>query len=238
MRHVAAVILLFAGACSQKVYSPPSQLYSVTPLAALPIDKQALDIDFSTHSQIFDPPLDAGAGRLRWGVGNNTEMSVEGTAAAVRTDAASTATRTLYTGRAGVRSNPGGGAITFFAGAGGGFAPAAGSFVSADGGVAIGIPNCTLVPSFQASAYVSQPVDARPVDVTEDPMRPTYDTPSTTVGGVLRAGLRLSLSPSACRRGEQVPWLAAGIGITKMMDADSEAAMPGAGIGIEIPLTD
>lgn len=237
MRYVAVVALL-AGACSQKVYSPPSQLYSVTPLAALPTDKQALDIDFSRHAQIFDPPLDAGAGRYRWGVGNNTEMSVEGTAAALRTDAASTATRTLYTGRAGVRTNPGGGAMTFFAGAGGGFAAAAGSFVSADAGLAIGIPNCTLVPSLQASAYISEPIDAKPVDVTEDPKDPTFDTPRTTVGGVVRLGLRLSLSPSACRRGEQVPWLAAGIGVTRMMDNDSDAEIPGVGIGIEIPLTD
>lgn len=235
MRHLAVVLLLAASACSQRVYSPPSQLYAVTPIAALPEAKQALDIDVSQHAQIFDPAVDAGAGRLRFGVGNNTEVSVEGTAAVVRDDGPSPEPRTFYTGRAGVRSNPGQSPFTFFAGAGGGFAGAGGSFVSADAGLAIGHVNCTLQPMFQASAYVSEPLDSRPIDVSvdEDTM---LDTPSTTIGGVLRAGLRLSLSPAACRRGEQVPWLTAGLGVTRMMDADSDAAIPGFGIGITIPL--
>jgi hypothetical protein len=236
MRHLA-VLALAATGCSQKVYSPPSQLYAVSPIAALPETQQALEIDVSRHAQIFDPPLDVGAARMRFGVGENTEMSIEGNAAALRTDAPSTATRTLYTGRAGVRTNPGLGAFTFFAGAGGGFAPAGGTFAAADAGLAVGYQNCVLVPSFQASAYVSEPFDARPVDVTVDADEPTFDTPTRTVGGVLRAGLRLSLSPSACRRGEQVTWLTAGFGVTTMTDGDSDASIGGFGLGIEIPIS-
>lgn len=237
MRHLAAVALATA-ACSQKVYSPPSQLFVATPIAALPATKQALDIDVSRHAQIFDPPVDTGGARYRVGIGENTEMSVEGNAAAVRTGAASPEPRTFYTGRAGVRTNPGESAFTFFAGAGGGFAEAGGTFVSADAGLAVGYDNCVLVPTFQASAYVSEPLDARPIDVTVDEMEPELDTPRTTLGGVLRGALRLSLSPSACRRGEQVGWLVAGVGVTRMMDADSDAAIPGFGLGIEIPLTE
>ncbi|HEY5927680.1 MAG TPA: hypothetical protein VIV11_38610 [Kofleriaceae bacterium] len=237
MRQLAAVLLLATAACSQRVYSPPSQLFAVTPLAALPENKQALDIDVSRHAQIFDPSLDAGAGRLRHGIGDNTEVSVEGTAAALRDSGPSPESRTFYTGRVGIRNNPRATGFTFFAGAGGGFADA-GSFVSADAGLVVGIPNCTLVPTFQASAYISEPIDARPIDVSDDSDYPTFDTPQTTVGGVLRAGLRLSMSPSGCRRGEQVPWLVAGLGVTRMVDNDSDAAIPGVGIGIEIPLND
>jgi hypothetical protein len=236
MRHLA-VLAVAATACSQKVYSPPSQLFVVTPIAALPESKQALEIDVSRHNQIFDPPLDAGAARMRFGVGENTEISIEGTAAALRDDGPSTATRAFYTGRAGVRTNPEVGALTFFAGAGGGFAAAGGTFASADAGLAVGYQNCVLVPTFQASAYVSEPLDPQPIDVTVDPKDPTFDTPSRTVGGVLRAGLRLSVTPSACRRGEQSTWLVAGVGVTKMIDADSDAAIGGIGIGIEIPLS-
>lgn len=236
MRYLA-VLALATTACSHKVYSPPSQLFAVTPIAALPADKQALELDASQHAQIFDPPLDTGDARMRFGVGDNTELSIEGAAAAVRaSDAASTATRTFYTGRAGVRSNPERSPFTFFAGAGGGYAAAGGTFVSADAGLAVGFQNCVLVPTFQASAYISEPLDPRPIDVTTDPDKPRFDTPSRTVGGVLRAGLRLSLSPSACRRGEQSTWLVAGLGVTKMMDADSSTAMPGVGFGIEIPI--
>ena len=235
--RLAAVALLLAAACSQRVYSPPSQLFAVTPIAALPEAKQALDIDLSSHADIFDPALHAGAGRLRHGLGDNTEASVEGTVAALADNGPSTANRSLYTGRAGIRTNPGAGAITFFAGAGGGYAPSGGTFAALDAGVVVGIPNCTFVPTFQASGYVSEPLDPRPIDVTDDARYPEYDTPTRTVGGVLRGGVRISLAPSLCRRGEQAPWLVAGVGVTKMMDADSEASIPGAGIGIEIPLS-
>lgn len=238
MRHLAAVLLVAAAACSQKVYSPPSQLFAVTPIAALPEAAQALDLEVSRHAQIFDPPVEAGAARLRFGIGHDAELSVEGSTAAVRDRGPSTAPRTFYTGRAGVRSTPGRGPFTLFAGAGGGYAGAGGAFVSADAGIAVGYVNCVLVPMAQASAYVSEPLHPRPIDVTTDADVPELDTPSTTAGGVLRAGLRLSLSPSACRRGEQSPWLFAGAGVTRMMDGDSDAAIPGVGIGLEIPLSD
>ncbi|HEY5946406.1 MAG TPA: hypothetical protein VIV40_12975 [Kofleriaceae bacterium] len=237
MRYLVVVLLVAAG-CSQKVYAPPSQLFAVTPIAALPETQQALDIDVSRHAQIFDPPVDAADGRLRVGLGNDTEASIEGTAAAVTDSGTSNASRTFYTGRAGVRTNPDRGAFTFFAGAGGGYAAAGGSFISADGGLAVGYVNCVLVPTAQASAYVSKPIDPQPIDVTTDEKHPTYDTPSTTLGGVLRVGVRVSLSPAACRRGEQSAWLVGGVGVTKMVDQDSDAAIPGVGLGIEIPLTD
>jgi len=235
MRNVAVVLL--AAGCSKHIYSPPSQLFAVTPIAALPESKQSLEIDFARHAQIFDPPVDTGSARLRAGVGDNTEVSIEGAAAAVRDEGPSPADRTFYTGRAGVRTNPGTGAITLFAGAGGGYAAAGGTFASADAGLAIGYVNCVLVPTFQASAYVSEPLDPRPIDVTTNDQPGPLVTPSRTIGGVLRAGLRLSLSPSACRRGEQVPWLVAGIGVTSMTDGTEDAEIPGAGIGIEIPLS-
>ncbi len=237
MRHLAAVLLVAFAACSQRVYAPPSQLFAVTPITALPQNRQALELEASHHAQIFDPAIEAGAARLRFGIGNDTEASLEGSTAVVRDDGPSPEPRTFYTGRAGLRSNPGHGAFTMFAGAGGGFGAAGGTFISADAGFAVGHVNCVLVPQAQASAYVSEPLDARPIDVTTDPDAPTFDTPHTTIGAVVRAGLRLSLSPSACRRGEQSPWLYAGLGVTRMMDADSDAAIPGIGIGLEIPLS-
>jgi hypothetical protein len=236
MMKLAAVALLAAG-CSQRVYSPPSQLFAVSPIAALPDNQRAFDVDISTHSQIFDPSVNAGTGRLRHGIGDNAEVSVEGSVAAVADSGPSKADRSFYTGRAGVRTNPGEGPLTFFAGAGGGYAPAGGTFGALDAGVVVGIPNCTFVPTFQASGFVSEPLDPRPIDVSDDPKYVDYDTPSRTVGGVLRGGVRIGLSPSACRRGEQEPWLVAGFGVTKVMDIDSDDAIPGAGIGIEIPLT-
>lgn len=237
MRHASVLVMLAAG-CRQKVYSPPSQLFAVTPIAALPDNTQSLDINVSRHAQIFDPPVDAASGRLRHGIGKNSEVSVEGSTAAVRDDGPSRADRTFYTGRVGVRSNPERGPFTFSAGGGGGVSGAAGSFIAGDIGMAVGWNNCVLVPSFEVSGFVSQPTEQREVDVTDDPSDPEVDTPTTTYGGVMRFGLRLSLSPSACRHGEPSPWLGAGVGFTKMIDRDSDTAIPHIGLGIEIPLTE
>jgi hypothetical protein len=147
----------------------------------------------------------------------------------------SSADRTFYSGRAGLRVNPGKSGATFFAGAGGGYAAAGGGFASADSGIAIGYDNCTLVPVLQASAFISQPLDARPIDVSDGDNAST-DTPERTVGVVVRGGLRLSLSPSRCRAGEQVPWVTLGLGSTTLADTEDSATLMGAGLGIQIPL--
>jgi hypothetical protein len=234
MRHVVA-LLIATTACSQQVYSPPSQAFSVSPLAALPQGRKAVDLELSHHAQIFDPGINAGAARLRAGIGQNTEVSAEGTAIGVDDHGPSTADRSLYTGRVGVRTSPGKGGLSLFAGLGGGFAPAGGTFAAADAGIAVGYHNCTLVPVVQGSGFLSVPLEARPIDVTDDEYM-QFDTPRRTAGGVVRAGLRLSLSPTACRRGDQAGWLNAGIGITHLGDGDTSATLMGIGIGFEIPL--
>jgi hypothetical protein len=61
-------------------------------------------------------------------------------------------------------------------------------------------------------------------------------TPNRTLGSVVRAGLRLSLSPPACRAGTPSTWLTAGVDVTSLVDATSHANLGGIGLGIEIPL--
>lgn len=238
MRPVAAVAILplcFA-ACSQRVYSPPAQTYSVMPINALGAGQQAMDLEASTHSQIFDPALNAFDGRYRTGVGDNTEVSIEGTAHAVEDTGPSQANRTFYSGRAGVRTNPGHSGATLFAGGGGGYAHSGGAFVAVDSGIAIGYENCYVTPILQASGFISQPTSPKMVDVSDESGHVEYDTPSTTVGGVVRGGLRISLSPERCHAGEQVPWITLGAGTTTLADHDSSATLLGAGLGISIPL--
>jgi hypothetical protein len=206
------------------------------PINALGGGQQALDLEASTHSQIFDPALNAFDGRYRTGVGDNTEVSLEGTAHAVEDSGPSTANRTFYSGRAGVRTNPSRGGATLFAGGGGGYAHSGGAFIAVDSGLAIGYENCYVTPILQASGFISQPLSPRPVDVSDDSKYRDYDTPSTTVGGVVRGGLRISMSPAGCHAGEQVPWITLGLGTTSLADHDSHATLFGAGLGISIPL--
>lgn len=235
MRYIALLIATTT-ACSQQVYSPPSQTFSVHPLSSLPEGRQALDVEVSRHAQIFDPSIDTGAARLRTGIGDNTEIAVEGTVLGVDDHGPSRASRSLYTGRVGLSTTPGAGGHSIFAGLGGGYAPAGGTFAAADAGIAVGYHNCTLVPVLQGSGFVSVPLAARPVDVTTDDAEMTFDTPRRTAGGVVRGGLRLSLAPSACRRGEQASWVNAGIGFTHLSDGEHSATLIGVGVGIEIPL--
>jgi hypothetical protein len=236
MRLAASVLLLVGTtACSQQVYSPPAQTYALGPIRSLDDGRRALDLEASTHAQMWDPSIHAFDGRYRTGIGDNTELSVEGTAHAVAERGPSMANRTFYSGRAGIRTNPRKSGVSFFAGAGGGYAAAGGSFAAVDSGLSVGYDNCILVPVFQVSGFASQPLAPRPVDVTDDEYY-TTDTPKFTLGSEMRGGLRLSLSPSACRAGEQVPWITLGAGVTTLADADSHAALMGAGLGFEIPL--
>jgi hypothetical protein len=219
------------------VYSPPSQAFAVTPIRVLAPGQSSVAAEVSEHAAIFDPAVRAFDARYRAGVGANTEMTIEGAAHTVDDHGPSMADRSFYSARAGVRTNPERGAVTLFAGGGGGFANAGGGFVSVDGGAAIGYENCYVVPVFQISGFVSQPLDPRPIDVTTDIEKPRkYDTPATTAGAAARGGLRVSLSPARCHQGEQIPWLTLGLGMTSFTDHDSHAIMTGAGVGIEFPL--
>jgi len=236
-RFVVITTFLTVAACNQHVYSPSAQTFSVTPIHVLPPGKSAVDAEVSAHSEIFGPSINAFDARYRTGVGANTEVTAEGTAHAVDDQGPSMADRTFYSARAGVRTNPNQSAVTFFAGGGGGFANAGGGFVAVDSGMALGFENCYVVPIFQVSGFISQPLDPRPIDVTESSDKPReYDTPATTVGGVMRGGLRISLSPSRCHQGEQIPWITLGVGFTRMADHDSDDVLTGAGFGVEFPL--
>jgi hypothetical protein len=233
----AVIALVTLAACNQRVYSPPSQTFAVTPIHVLAPGQKAVDAEVSAHSEIFGPSINAFDARYRTGVGANTEVTVEGAAHVIDDQGPSMADRSFYSGRVGARTNPGKSGVTFFAGGGGGFANAGGEFVSVDSGMALGFENCYVVPVFQVSGFVSQPLHPRPIDVSDDTDMPReYDTPSTTVGGTMRGGLRVSLSPARCHQGEQVPWITLGLGFTSMSDGDSHDVMTGAGVGVELPL--
>lgn len=227
MKTLAAVTVIALTACSQRVYSPPSQAFGLGPVTAISEGSQTLDVELATHKQVFDPGLFSGAARLSHGIGRRTEVTGEGTAYSV-------SGRQIYAGRAGVRHSPGED-LALFAGAGGGYAPIAGGFTTLDAGMAVGIDNCVLVPVLQGSAFVSQPIAPRAVDVSDSDVMQT-DTPATTLGATVRGGLRLSLAPDECRRGEPGTWLYAGFDITGVTDHDSDDSLFGLGVGLSVPL--
>lgn len=229
MKMKLAAVLTALAACSQHVYSPPTQAYALAPVRTLAPGSQALDLEASSHMQIFDPGVGAASARVRAGISDDLELSGESMVARV-------ANVDFYTARAAMRVNPHEGAVSFTTGVGGGFAPKGGSFVAFDAGISVGFDNCYLVPVATASAYVSQPIVARPIDVSKDSTSPTFSTAHRTVGSVVRVGLRLSLSPERCHAGKEVPWITAGFDQTTMVDATDNAELLGVGLGFTIPL--
>lgn len=232
--RTAAVLLILAAACSQRVYSPPGQSFALSPVHSLRPGHSALELEASRHAAIFDPAINVLDARYRRGLEDNAELTLEGAAHQVEDAGPSQAAREFYSGRAGVRVSPAAGDASLFAGAGGGFATAGGSFAAVDTGLTIGVDNCTLVPTFTVAGFASQPINAQPIDVSDDEY--ATDTPAFTVGAAFRGGLRLSMSPSQCRAGDDVAWLSAGIGMTTLSDFDSNAALLHIGLGFEVPL--
>jgi len=228
MKTLAAVTVFALSACSQRVYSPPAQAFAVGPVTSLPEGTSTLDVELATHSQLFDPGLQSAAGRYARNIGDRTDVTAEGTAFTLQG-------HNIYAGRGGVRTSPGDD-LSFFAGAGGGYAPTGGPFASVDAGVSFGIDNCYVVPVMTFAGFVSQPLDPRPIDVTVDPKYMTYDTPSRTVGGTARGGLRVDLTPSSCRRGEPGSWVYAGLDVTTVADEDTTDSLMGFGVGLSVPL--
>jgi hypothetical protein len=119
----------------------------------------------------------------------------------------SQADRSIYAGRAGLRTNPGRGPFAMFAGIGGGLAPAAGSFVAADAGLAIGYDNCVIVPVAQGAGLISRPVESRPVDVTTEDNTKTHTSTAQPTYGVMT-----------------------------LADREKTQTLGGFGVGIEVPL--
>lgn len=233
--RTALVLLVLSAACSQRVYSPPAQSFALSPVHALRPGHSALELEASRHAEIFDPAIKVLDARYRRGLEDNAELTFEGAAHQVEDNGSSQAAREFYSGRAGIRVSPAAGDASLFAGAGGGFAAAGGSFAAVDTGLTIGVDNCTLVPTFTVAGFASQPINPEPIDVSDGDDYAT-DTPAFTVGAALRGGLRLSMSPSKCRAGEDVSWLSAGIGMTSLSDFDSNAALLHIGLGFEVPL--
>ncbi|MFT3692141.1 MAG: hypothetical protein QM831_03305 [Kofleriaceae bacterium] len=237
-----AALLIALSACSQHLYSPPTQAFALAPVNTLAPTDKALDVDLSTHSQIFDPGYDQGTGRLRYGITPTAELSIEGAAATVE-GSIGPANHEVYSTRAGVRWQPSKGPLSLNAGFGGGFAPAAGTFAAVDAGAQIGYDNCYFVPLAAVSTFISQPLQAKAVDVGDDgvsvdgmPPSEVYSTPHRTGGGTIRFGARIPMLHADCHAGKQVPTFTAGFDVTSVVDSTEHAEMMGVGIGITLPL--
>jgi hypothetical protein len=233
MRITPSVITVLAlGACHHNVYTPPARAFPLEPPRTLKAGKYGVQAEASGHGK--NPDIGAAALRVRRGIDDNVEASAEITYANAGNETAANTSPHLVAVRAGARLQPEElQSVGITAGLGGGTF-AGGPYVSADAGATLAYEGCRLTPFVGASGYVSTPLSANAVDTTEpsEPAGTHVDTPETTVGVQIRAGLALNLSSCEAKATQIV----VGFGLDHFWDDDSDRGLASGGAAFLLDL--
>jgi hypothetical protein len=196
--------------------------------------KYGVQLEASGHGK--SPDVGAGTVRLRRGIEDNLEASIEATYAKAGNKLATDTSQQMFTTRAGVKLRPDEMQfVAVSAGLGAG-AFAGGPFASADVGGVAAYEMCRFTPFIGGSAYVSQPLDAQRVDTTEEGKMPgTFvDSPETTVGVQVRVGVSVNLS--SCEA--HATSLVLGFGLDHFWDDDSDRGLASGGAALSLDFGD
>lgn len=160
----ASGLLAVASSCTPTPYAPPAR-FAQTDTAVTPMQGQTdVQGDLGVTGAPFGPGFMHADGRVRFGA--TRRMVVEAEAAVIKLDDDSDTQRhDGYTGRVGVVYHAPDGARgvrrAVFGGAGGGFAPAAGTWASVDGGGGIAGRHHWLRPFLSGDIAYNQPLARR-----------------------------------------------------------------------------
>jgi hypothetical protein len=172
--------------------TPPTTPGVISSAATLPEEEVAVALSGGLHGRVFGPAIGAVDGRLRLGLREGFELSLNAGAYIVVQQAEGEESgehRGLYTGRAGLKielhRN-----IALVAGLGGGLSPAAGFFVGGDLGFVFAYENPYCIPFVALRGFYSVPIRPSLVDTgVEDAA--DFARPADTGGGTLELGLRV-----------------------------------------------
>ena len=219
-------VLGFVGACSHNVYTPPSRPMVLTSPDTVETGETTLRATGSTSSDLFGPSILAGSVGARHGLDDRLEVVGDASFAQVIEASASGTNRGVAMARGGVKYRPTMSPhLAIVSGVGGGYAPAAGSYLSADFGAVVGYENKYVVPFVSASAFGSVPLNPRTVNTTIPADTETFeDTPRSTVGLVIGAGLKVPIQTSA---------VLVGFTNTQLRDSDSSDSFMSLGATVE-----
>ncbi len=217
--------------CDHHAFSPPARALPLETVAPLPYGATGIQVEGGTHQTIFGPSVDSGTARVRRGVGDDTDVSVEASVLHVTGDSAVGTKPDVLTGRIGFKHRvlP---FLAFTAGVGGGDSTG-GGFVSPDIGAIVAYENPYVVPFFSVRGSLSQPIGARPVNTTGVTDTSSYvNTPQLTWIYGATLGLRI---PLGWRADDRVRGsLLGGIGLTALGDRIDSYALMSASAGAEI----
>jgi hypothetical protein len=218
--------ILLAAACNHNVYTPPARAFGITSPQVLEDGETAVRANVSSSSQLFGPEIIAGSAGVRRGTANNVELVGDLSYAKVNEASAADSNRSIAMGRIGGKVHPTESRnLAITAGIGGGYAPAAGMYASADLGVVVGYENRYVIPFASAGAYTSVPIDPKEVNTTQPgDSEQRLDTPEKTLGLTIGAGLKIPLDSSALLLG--MTWV-------QVHDNDSHDEFMTIGAGVE-----
>ena len=229
----AALLTLVVG-CNRNVYSPPARALPLESVATLPEGDTGVQLEGGIHSRLFGPDVLSGTVRVRRGVADDLDASIEASTMYVQGENARPvrASRAIHAVRGGVKwrfAKP----LETTAGVGAGYS-AGGAFVSPEVGPILAWENRYLVPFVATRFGVSQPIGARAVDVSDAQDDSRLEKPITTWLATGVVGLRLPIGWARPQAGTVRGSLLAGFGVTHLFDTRQDDTFGQLSIGGEI----
>jgi hypothetical protein len=198
IRHIflAIAVTVSTPGCQAHIFSPPARINLLESSATLKTGQQSVAIGGGGSGALFGFSATALAGTYKKGLTDQLEVGVDGTFVAVD-DSHAVANLDPYImgGRVKAKWAPdktkGFAAVT--AGIGAGYSIDGGGYVSPDLGLIAAFENRYFVPFVGASAFVSQPIASKVVDISHDDedLGTRLESPQFTWGGYLNAGFKI-----------------------------------------------
>lgn len=222
---------LMLSACTPHAFSPPGRTLPLETAAAIGAGNTGIQLEGGGSVELLGPGVVHGTARVRHGVGENTDLNVEGNFAYfVDGDDQIETHRGIYSGRFGLKHAFG----EHFALTGGvaGGGSAGGGFVSPDVGFIVSYENPYVVPFASGRLVLSQPLGARAVEFVDDGVA-FMQAPQFSYGYALATGVRVPVGPIAQAAR---PAILLGFGWTHIFDGDEESVFMGLNLGFEVTL--
>lgn len=196
-RYILSIfVAASAPACQAHLFSPPARINLLESSATLKEGQEAAGVAGGGSGALFGFSATAIAGTYKRGVSDQFEVGVDGTFVAVD-DSHAVADLDPYIlgGRVKAKWAPqktkNYAAVT--AGIGGGYSIDGGGYVSPDLGFIAAFENRYFVPFVGVSAFISQPIASKTVDISHDDedLGTRLESAQFTWGGYLNAGFKI-----------------------------------------------
>lgn len=182
---IAALFMLahVSAGCTTHLYSPPARLVPLESVATLPTGRSGIQVEGGGGGGLFGPSFVTGSLRVRRGLAERVEASLEGNLLIV------SGTQAAPSARAGIkwRAND---FLAFTLGVGGG-SSIAGGFISPDLGVIVAYESRYFVPFLSARVWSSSPVGARTLTLDDGTGTLAQFRAELTLGTMETLGFRI-----------------------------------------------